>query len=110
MAWAKRSTGTVHKWEKGLTVEGNYLGFRSIMTQFGEGYLVEFELARPDGKPSGRKVTYGCPAVLKSALDGLGMDALVRVVCNGKGKTKGGQEMWLFDVYTNAPEVEDLPF
>jgi hypothetical protein len=107
MAWKQRKPGDIMKWGENVEVTGRYHGWRPIMVNGQESYLVDFEVTE-SGRA--RKVTYGCPTILKSLLDGVAMDHLVKVVCKGKAKTKSGQEAWQFDVFEDAPEDEELPF
>jgi hypothetical protein len=96
--------GDILKWGEGVELTAVYAGWRPITVQGRESFLVDFEL------PDHRKVTYGCPVVLKSILDNVGLGVPVRVVCKGKAPTASGQMAWQFDVFTEGDEDEDLPF
>lgn len=97
--------GKVEKWEAGLQVSGLLIETKTITTQFGEGRLVTLQFK------SGKRVTFGCPAVLATLLDPVGMGVPVTIRCVGKKKLENGFEAWQFKVWAEGVDVDaDIPF
>lgn len=103
-------TRKVEKWEAGMVVDGFNAGIRTNETQFGEGHLWDCDM------PEGQRLTFSCPAILRSLLSATPIGVPVTVQCLGKERLKGGQDAWKFQVFDNAAGEreklgdEPLPF
>ena len=102
MPYRQVKQGEIIPWAEGVIVEGLYLGWRPIMVQGRESYLVDFQV-------DGKKTTRGCPVVLKSLLDQVGLGVKVKVICKGKAPTVNQQMAWQFDVFVDEPGAGNLP-
>jgi hypothetical protein len=96
----------VTKWEPGIEITGMFRGLKSISTQFGAGELIEIEFAG-----SGRRVTFGAPAILANRVRDLALGVTVTIRCLGKKLNDSGFNVWQFEVFTpGADDNENIPF
>jgi len=90
--WETIEAGAITPWEKGLKVQGFYVGMKETQGQFAKiNYLLKLRV--------GSQVeTFGCPAILRSRMESILTGEEVRITCQGKAKTKGGNQAWDFTV------------
>lgn len=91
------SSSEIEKWETGRVVEGIYCGQRE--GQFGS--LIDL---RPR---DGHMLTFGCPKILQSRIEGVAVGAALIIKCVGKIETSKGPA-WNFKVYSQ--DQLPLPF
>jgi len=92
--WDKVERPKIEKWEKGMKVEGTYLGTR-------EGGKYKTPLLKLS--QNGKVALFGCPIVLQGFLEGIREGSPIRIVCLGRTiETERGQNAWDFEVYWKA--------